>query len=117
VSSRCAELETFEPERICREGLTWLGEESQRRFGKAFLNTAPVGQVQLVQAISDARPDKSGVHAGARLFDFLKAECIRGFYTSRRGLKELNFRGNSFYGEPPGCGLTEKSEPTADKTG
>ena len=111
------EIETFEPERICREGLTWLEDESQRRSGKTFLDAGFIGQTELVQDISDARRDKSGVHAGTRLFDFLKAECIRGFYTSRVGLKELDHKGNSFYGEPPGCGLTENSESTADKTG
>lgn len=104
------ELETFEPERICHEGLTWLQDESQRRFAKAFLDASPAAQAELVQAMSDARPDKSAVHAGTRLFDFLKAECIRGFYTSRVGLKELEYKGNSFYGEPPGCGLTEKAD-------
>lgn len=103
------ELETFEPERICREGLTWLQEESQQRFTKSFLDAGPAAQVELVQAMSDARPDMAVVNPGTRLFDFLKAECIRGFYTSRMGLKELNFKGNAFYGEPPGCGL--KGEP------
>ncbi len=108
-------LETFEPERVCREGLAWLGEESQRRFGKGFLDADPAGQMELVQAISDVRSDKSAIHAGTRLFDFLKAECIRGFYTSRLGLKELDYKGNSFYGESPGCRLTPRSRPTASE--
>lgn len=104
------ELATFEPERICSEGLAWLQQESQQRFTKTFLDTGPAAQVELVQAMSDVRSDKSAVHAGTRLFDFLKAECIRGYYTSRIGLKELDDKGNSFYGEPPGCGLREKAE-------
>ena len=29
-------LESFEPERVCREGFAWLGEESHRRFAKRF---------------------------------------------------------------------------------
>lgn len=98
-------LETFEPERVCREGLAWLGEESQRRFGKDFLHADPAGQLELVQAVSDTRPDKSSVSAGTRLFDFLKPETIRGFYTSRLGLKELDDKGNAFYAESPGCNL------------
>jgi len=106
------ELETFEPERICREGLIWLERESRRRFTNSFLDAGPAGQVELVRGISDERADKSAVHAGMRLFDFLKAECTRGFYTSRIGLKELDYKGNTFYGEPPGCGLTEKSDPS-----
>jgi gluconate 2-dehydrogenase subunit 3-like protein len=108
-------LEIFEPERVCHQGLAWLGEESQRRFKKGFIDADPAGQIDLVQAISDVRPDQSAMHAGARLFDLLRAESIRGFYTSRLGLKELDYKGNSFYGEAPGCGLAPKSQPTASK--
>jgi len=99
------ELETFEPERVCREGLGWLDEESSRRNGKGFFKSEPADQAALLQTISDARADKSVVTAGTRLFDFLKAESIRGFYTSRLGLKELDYKGNAFYGTSPGCGL------------
>ncbi|PYU38484.1 MAG: hypothetical protein DMG54_29995 [Acidobacteria bacterium] len=108
-------LETFEPERICRDGLAWLGEESQRRFAKGFLDVAASGQAELVQAISDVRPDTSTTHAGTRLFDFLKEEAVRGFYTSRAGLKELDYKGNSFYGESPGCTLPLSFPPTASE--
>jgi hypothetical protein len=104
-------LETFAPERVCEEGLAWLNEESHLRFAKGFQEAEPAGQLELVWAISDVRPDKSVVHAGTRLFDFLKAECIRGFYTSRLGMKELDYTGNSFYGQAPGCSLTPWSEP------
>jgi hypothetical protein len=109
------DLETFEPERVCHEGLAWLGEESNQRFAKSFLAADSVGQVELVRSISDVRADKSAIHAGTRLFDFLKAESIRGFYTSRVGLKEIDYKGNAFYGEAPGCGLTPSSQPTTAK--
>lgn len=110
-------LETFAPERVCSEGLAWVGKESQRRFGNLFLDADPTAQMELVRAVSDVRPDKTVVHAGTRLFDFLKAESIRGFYTSRAGLKELDYKGNSFYAQSPGCGLTPRSQPTARKPG
>ena len=58
---------------------------------------------------------RSAANAGTRFYDLLKAESIRGFYTSRRGLKELDFKGNSFYAESPGCGITSASQPTAIK--
>jgi hypothetical protein len=106
------ELETFEPERVCREGLGWLAEESRRRFAKDFLNAAPAEQVELVSSVSDARPDKAATSAGTRFYDFLKAESIRGFYTSRRGLKEIDYKGNAFYAESPGCALTPDPQTT-----
>jgi len=106
-------LETFEPERICRDGLAWLGEESQRRFAKGFLDVDASSQTELVQAISDSRADRSTIHAGTRLFDFLKEEAVRGFYTSRQGLKELDYKGNSFYGQSPSCGQPLRFTPSA----
>jgi hypothetical protein len=105
------ELETSEPERVCREGLAWLGEESRRRFAKNFLDAAPAEQVELVTSVSDSRPNKTAANAGTRFYDLLKAESIRGFYTSRRGLNELEFKGNSFYPESPGCALTRSPSP------
>jgi hypothetical protein len=96
-------LESFEPERVCREGLAWLAEESQRRSAKKFLDLDPRMQTELVQSISDARADTSATHAGTRLFDFLKEEAVRGFYTSRLGLKELGYDRESVHGQSPGC--------------
>jgi len=106
-------LESFEPESVCRDGLAWLGEESQRRLATGFLDIDASGQAELVRAISDGRPDRSVTHAGTRLFDFLKEETIRAFYTSREGLKELDYQGNSFYGQSPGCGLPPRFRSTA----
>jgi hypothetical protein len=106
------ELETSEPERICREGLAWLGEESRRRFAKNFLDAAPAEQAELVISVSDARTNNTVAIVGTRFYELLKAESIRGFYTSRLGLKELGFKGNSFYAESPGCALTEQPQTT-----
>lgn len=97
------ELETYEPERICKEGLAWLQQETERRSFTAFLKMPPATQLELLTSISDARPDAAVAHAGTRFFDFMKAEAVRGFYTSRVGLRELNYTGNSFYGQSPGC--------------
>src|SRR5260370_29976364 len=36
-------------------------------------------------------------------FRWFKSRVIEGFYTSREGLKELDYKGNSFYQESPGC--------------
>jgi len=102
------QLETFEPEQVCREGLSWLSEESRRRYEKDFLTADPSAQLELVRSVSDTREDRSAINPGTRLYDFLKEECTRGFYTSRTGLNEIRFTGNSFYGQPPGCELSSQ---------
>ena len=106
------ELENFEPERICMEGLAWLQQESERRTFRAFLAVPRATQLELLASISDSRPDPAVRNAGTSFFAFLKAEAIRGYYTSRLGLKELNYAGNSFYGQSPGCG--SHSSPDGD---
>jgi hypothetical protein len=104
------ELETFEPERICKDGLAWLQQETERRSFRTFLTVPPAMQLELVSSISDSRPDPAVGNAGSGFFDFLKAEAIRGYYTSQLGLKELNYTGNSFYGQSPGCGHQSSSD-------
>jgi len=103
------QIESFTPDEICREGLAWLAEESQRRFGKPFLDVDHDSQLALIGDISDSRSDPSVENPGTGLFAFLKEETIRGFYTSRQGLKELDFQGNAFYPRSPGCSLAPKS--------
>ncbi len=100
------ELEIYEPEKICKEGLAWLRQESRAKSAKDFLDLSPAVQVELFSAIGDENRQSTAVHEGQHFFDFLKAESIRGLYTSRVGLKELNYAGNSFYGHSPKCGAS-----------
>jgi hypothetical protein len=93
-------LESRDPQKIWREGLEWISTESSRRWGKAFLETPPASQAEVLKALSDRAGEDD---AGTRLFALLKSQVARGFYTSQRGLKELDYKGNSFYAERPGC--------------
>ena len=106
------ELETFEPERICIEGLAWLQQEAERRSFRTFLAVPPATQLELLASVSDSPPDPAMSNAGKSFFAFLKAEAIRGYYTSRLGLQELSYKGNAFYGQSPGC--ESHSSPDGD---
>ncbi len=103
------ELETADAQKTTRDGLRWLEEESQRRYQKSFVGLDERQQLELLGLISDDRPDKSEESAGTRFFHWIKGEIIRGYYTSSPGLKELDYRGNSFYPEPPGCEGQDRS--------
>ena len=102
-STPVAELENFDPQRISREGLDWLAKESGRRGGASFLELDERQQIEILTAISDDRPDAATENAGTRFFNLLKREIIRGFYTSQIGLKELDYKGNTFYAASPAC--------------
>ena len=34
---------------------------------------------------------------------WMKRRTLDGFYTSRQGLQELDYKGNAFYAQSPGC--------------
>lgn len=91
------QVESYEPKRICAEGLAWLAQKGD------FLSATTDQQIAILDSISDARTNKQEENAGTRFFTFVKSEVIRGFYTSRTGLKELDFKGNGFYASSPGC--------------
>lgn len=99
--------ENHDAQRICREGLRWLGEESA---GGDFLSLKQEQQIQLLQRINN-RPQGTTENAGTRFFGLIKAEVIRGFYTSRVGLKEIDYKGNAFYAEPPDCAREHDAPP------
>jgi len=91
------------PADICRDGLDWIANTARAGSSKEFLKLDVEQQISLLDAISDERPEKRSENAGTRFFEYLKAETIRGFYTSQAGLKELDFKGNAFYARSPGC--------------
>jgi hypothetical protein len=94
-SSQKEDKRTLDPAAIYRAGLTWLPAD--------FLSLTVARQLALLQTVSDERRDEQFQNSGTRLFDFVKAEIVRGFYTSKVGLKELDFKGNAFYARSPGC--------------
>jgi hypothetical protein len=72
------ELETLDVQEICRAGL-------------ARLNAEPSVTLESLESQGDV------------FIRWLKHRVIEGFYTSQAGLKELDYKGNSFYSISPGC--------------
>ena len=95
-------LESADLQTVSREGLCWLEDESQRQYRGPFSTLGKTEQVALLQLVSDDRADRVE-NPGTRWFSLVKSEVIRGFYTSRTGLKELDYKGSSFYAEFPDC--------------
>jgi len=98
-ASRVVELETVDWQAIVRTGLNLLDQHSRERFGREFLTLAAAEQTDLLLEIS-RMPEESPL---ARCYGFLRREAIRGYFTSQPGLKELDYKGNAFYGVCPGC--------------
>lgn len=81
------ELETEDPQPICRQGLAALD-----RAGFSALDaTAQLAHLTNLENANDS------------FMNWIKRRTLDGFYTSRQGLQELDYKGNAFYAECPGC--------------
>jgi hypothetical protein len=98
------ELETSNPQVVARQGIAALHERSLKAHGRGFLELTESEQIVLVASLEAAQPD-SPLH---KFFHLLRNEAIRGYYTSVEGLKELDFKGNAYYQECPGCPANQR---------
>ena len=81
------ELESEDPQSLCREGLAALKRAGFEAFdGKT--------QVELLVNLENANDP---------FITWVKRRALDGFYTSRQGLEELDYKGNAFYAQSPGC--------------
>lgn len=85
-----------------REGLKALNEKSKEMFSKPFADATSEQQVQLLTEISknefSPKTDLEG------FFRRAKNATIDGYYTSEIGIhQELQYKGNSFLKDFPGC--------------
>jgi len=81
-------------QRLYREGLARLAGLCRERRGGDLLSLAEAAQEDALRDLSAADP---------AFFHALKEDTVFGFYTSEIGLRELNWGGQSFHAECPGC--------------
>ncbi len=83
-------------------GLELVDAETRRRFGKVFLQCAPVQQDQILAAMAAAEPKPT--MPLEHFFARLKLMTVDGYYTSAIGIhRELQYKGNAVLTEFPGC--------------
>jgi hypothetical protein len=93
------ELENSHPDDIARVGLRALQEFASKRYGRDFMQLNDAEQVDLLRVAGKLEPRTDA----QRFFDLARKEAIRGYYTSAKGLEELDYKGNGYYTESPGC--------------
>jgi len=92
-------LETADPQATARAGFRAVHELSVQEYGKPFLELDSMQQEAVVKSIGTRKSDDPA----REWFDLLRREAIRGYYTSAGGLADLDYKGNAYYGECPGC--------------
>jgi gluconate 2-dehydrogenase gamma chain len=86
-----------------RGGLAWLDYESVTRFDKRFIECAPAEQTAVLDDIAwpdRARPEMA---RGVAFFNSFRDLTAAGFYTSRMGIDDLQYKGNVYVRTWNGC--------------
>jgi gluconate 2-dehydrogenase gamma chain len=77
-----------------RGGLQWLDIQSNKRFGKPFVDCNSQQQLSLVDDIAYPKKTKPGMEQGVAFFNMMRNLTASGFYTTEIGLKDIGYMGN-----------------------
>src|SRR5437667_7184016 len=86
-------------------GLMWLDSTCNDRYGKNYLECTPEQQKQILDLIAyrkNAKADPS-ISQGVEFFSFLRNLTADGYFTSAIGIKDLQYIGNKYMKDFPGC--------------
>ncbi|HEV2197496.1 MAG TPA: gluconate 2-dehydrogenase subunit 3 family protein [Candidatus Acidoferrum sp.] len=86
-------------------GLFWLDGYCTDHYGKMFLECAPEQKKEVLDLIAfrkSAKQDPS-LSQGVSFFAFLRNMTCDGYYTSKIGIADLGYIGNTTLREFPGC--------------
>ena len=86
-------------------GLMWLDNFCVDRYGRVYLECAPEQRKEIVDLIAYRKnaKDNPGLASGVSFFAFLRRMTCDGFYTSKIGIADLQYIGNTSVHEFPGC--------------
>ncbi len=86
-----------------RGGLTWLDLECNRLFNRAFADCSETQQKQILDRIAyPAKASPRDANAVA-FFSHLRDLVVSGFFSSKMGVKDLPYLGNTMVADWEGC--------------
>jgi hypothetical protein len=86
-------------------GLMWLDSTCVDRYSTAYLDCKPDQRKEILDLIAfrkNAKQDPT-LSQGVNFFAFLRRATCDGFYTSKIGIADLQYMGNTSLHEFPGC--------------
>jgi hypothetical protein len=86
-----------------RGGLAWLDRECRSRFGKGFVSCSPAEQTAVLDDIAWPEKARPEMIPGAAFFSLFRDLVASGFWSSRMGVEDLQYTGNTFVAEWKGC--------------
>ena len=87
-----------------RGGLAWLDHEAHRRTDKSFVASTDAERRAILDDIAwPTRKVAPALQYGVTFFNMFRDLTASGFYTSRIGMDDLEYQGNTFVHDWKGC--------------
>lgn len=86
-----------------RGGLAWVDHHCNREYQKVFADLGADQQIAVLDAIAWPGDVPSGMERGARFFTMLRDLTASGFFSSRIGVDDLGYTGNTPQASWDGC--------------
>lgn len=97
------EVEDDDMRLAMRGGLAWLDAESSERFGRAFGDATPDQRIAILDDIAWPAKTVPALANGAAFFSDLRDLVATAFWSSRTGVRDLQYLGNTVLAEWTGC--------------
>jgi hypothetical protein len=86
-----------------RDGLAWLDAQSNTRFSKPFADASEPLREQILNEIAWPARAPATMTDGVNFFNRFRDLTSSGFWSSRIGVKDLQYKGNLFVSNWDGC--------------
>jgi gluconate 2-dehydrogenase gamma chain len=86
-----------------RGGLAWLDRECVSRYDKMFVDCTSADRTRVLDEIAWPQKAPETVSHGVAFFNAFRDLTASGFWTSKMGIKDLDYQGNVFVPEWKGC--------------
>ena len=86
-----------------RGGLAWLDRECVSRYDKMFLTCTDAERGRVLDEIAWPGKTPPGLSHGVAFFNSFRDLTASGFWTTKIGIADLQYRGNVFVDEWSGC--------------
>jgi Gluconate 2-dehydrogenase subunit 3 len=96
-------LERQDEQLWMRGGLAWLDAESERRFGRRFIEVSDPQRRSLLDDIAWPARAEPRLSQGVAFFTAFRDLTASGFWSSKAGVADLEYQGNTVVPEWSGC--------------
>ena len=86
-----------------RGGLAWLDNEAYERSGKTFVASTEGERTAILDDIAWPKKARAEMSQGVAFFNMFRDMTASGFWSSKIGVTDLDYQGNTFVAEWKGC--------------